>query len=582
MLVALVTGIGFGAPAVAQSDTGDPALTVATTASYRVVVDTARVEVAFGYEFENQTAAAAFPGFFESLPVDAVDVVVTDGSGELLAGPTTEEDGFDTWLVGFRRPLEPGETATVTIEWALEHSVSPSGPLVFPGAASFDVYVPGPGESTWAPPEIELPDGFVAVGSPAPPEIAAPYEIVRVSYVDPDAFFSRTVVLPPEITVQDWDSRGAWTIDVVDRAEAVVASLDSWFGPRVDPLELWRAFATSEHPMVGPDQLGLVGDDAESVDHQLAHAWLSDVDVDEPWFIEGLASAFAGNQPDPSGPADVVPVVVNEIGAAGVRSVVDALRDGTITYPGPVAEPQPLPPDWRTLLDHLEGVAGADGVDDLLRATTLLDEAELVLLDQRAIARVDHDALEFRAGGWTLPPYLRHAMAAWEFDDFTAAQAAVSDVIVRRDGLLAWAESLDLPPRDDGKVLFESAETDMAEVNDLLDAQEAALEAFDEAERMVNGDRGLLAGVGLIGQDVEADLESLRVAWIDGDYDRVEHDSHALASRVEGAVGDGTIRLLIPALGLIAVWQLVRMVRRGTAADVTGAADDQSTENTSA
>jgi hypothetical protein len=305
----------------------------------------------------------------------------------------------------------------------------------------------------------------------------------------------------------------------------------------------------------------LARQDAGSIDHQLAHVWLADVPVDEDWFIEGLAAAFAGGRPDPSGAADVVPLVVDEIGAAGVRAIVDMLRAGTITYPGVVAEPQPLPPDWRTLLDHLEGPAGTEGVDELFR-TAVIDADEGPVLDRRAAARIDYAALEFRAGGWTLPPYLRHAMASWAFDEFSAAQGAVSDTLLRRDSLFGWEESLGLVPQDDGKALFEAAESDMSEVDALLDEQEAALAAFDEAERLVNGDRGLLAAVGLFGHDPDGDLEALREAWAEGDYGRVEDGGHELAELVEGSVGVGTIRLLVPALVLIALWQLVRVGRR--------------------
>jgi hypothetical protein len=288
---------------------------------------------------------------------------------------------------------------------------------------------------------------------------------------------------------------------------------------------------------------------------------MADVPVDESWLLEGLAAAFAGDQPNPAGPADVVPVIVAEIGAAGVRTIIDDLRENAITYPGVVAEEQPLPPDWRTLLDHFERVAGAEGIDELFRSA-VIDPADAPLLDQRAAARVDYDALVFRAGGWTLPPYLRMAMAGWDFDTFRTEQGPVSEVIVRRDALLTWAESLELAPRDDAKAIFEAAQADMSEVTALLDEQEGALEAFDEAERLVNGDRGLLAAIGLLGNDVDADLASLRDAWAEGDYARVERDGHELAGVVEGAVGDGTIRLLVPALGLLAVWQVVRLLRR--------------------
>jgi hypothetical protein len=561
LLAVLVTGVSWASPASGQSAPAPstvPALTVATSATYRVDVDAARIEVEFGYEFENLTAATAFPGFFESVPVDAVEVVARDGSGELIAGATGEAEGFATRLVGFRTPLEPGDVLTMELSWVIEAGGSLLDPIVEPGAVAFDVYVPGPEGASWSAPSVEVPDGFIAVSSTAPSQ---PYEIVRAEYLDADRFTSTVSVLPPDATISDWQVDGVWSAAVLDRAEAVLGSLETWFGPRTRPFEVRRSFASEEHPDVAADVVDLALSDAESIDHQLAHVWMADVPVDEEWFVEGLAAAFAGDQPNPAGPADIVPIIVAEIGAAGVRTIIDDLRSNAITYPGVVPEEQPLPPDWRTLLDHFERVAGAEGIDELFR-TSVIDPAAAPLLDQRAATRVDYDALVFRAGGWTLPPYLRMAMAGWDFETFRAEQAEVSDVIIRRDGLLAWGASLELTPRDDAKAIFEAAQDDMSEVTELLDEQEGALEAFDEAERLVNGDRGLLAAIGLLGNDVDADLASLRAAWAEGDYARVERDGHELAGLVEGAVGDGTIRLLVPALGLLTLWQVLRVLRR--------------------
>lgn len=559
VLLALLSVSVSVAVAPAVSAQTEPAMDVHTAATYRVALDTGRVEVRFDYTFENTTAATAFPGFFESVPVDAVDVEARDDGGALSVAPVpADSTAFDTWLVGFRSPLEPGDSRSVSLSWALVGGSVSDVTLVTPGAVAFDVYVPGPPGAEWDPVVVEPPEGFVAVETPEP---AAPYEIARAAYLDVDALLATTTSLPPDVTVLDWDPSGIWSDTVHERAAAVVASLDQWFGPRTEPLEIRRTFPGDGHPTVSADRVELAADDAEAIDHQLAHAWLADLDVDEPWFVEGLAAAFAGDRPDPAGPADVVPVVVNEVGAAGVREIVDALREGTITYPGPSSPAQPLPPDWRTLLDLMEEVAGAEGVDELFRSA-VVDPEGAALLDRRAAARVDHDALVFRAGGWALPPYLRVAMAGWAFDEFAAHQGAVSEVLVRRDALQAWAESLALEPRDDGKALFEAAESDMVEVNELLDEQEAALGAFDEADRLVNGDRGLLAAVGLLGQDPDADLDALRVAWSEGDYATVEHEGHALAARVEGAVGAGTIRLLVPALALVGVWQALRWLRR--------------------
>jgi hypothetical protein len=555
VLALVVLSGGWFSPAAGQDE---PSMTVTTSASYRVVVEARHVVVEFGYTFENRTAATAFPGFFESIPVDAVDVAARDGSGELLLGPTGEVDGFETWLIAFPSPLEPGESTEVRLTWLIESGASLPGPIVEPGAVAFDVYVPGPDGAVWGAPMFDLPEGFRLVSSASPD---APYEIVRAEFVDAAAFSSSTTELPPAVTISDWRLVSVWGAAVLDRSAAVVGSLDNWFGPRTEPLEVRRSFPSGEHPDFSESVISMDRHDAGSIDHQLAHAWLADVAVDEPWFVEGLAAAFAGDRPDPAGPADVVPIIVNEIGAAGVRAIIDALRSGSITYPGVVAEEQPLPPDWRTLLDHFDRVADTDGIDELFR-TLVIDPGDAPLLDRRAAARTDYDALVFRAGGWTLPPYLRAAMASWEFETFSAAQGAVSDVIVRRDALFGWEASLELSPRDDARAVFESAQEDMAEVVALLDEQEAALESFDEAERLVNGDRGLLARIGLLGHDPDGDLAALRAAWAEGDYETVEDDGHELASLVEGAVGDGTIRLLVPALGALVLWQVLRVLRR--------------------
>ena len=145
-------------------------------------------------------------------------------------------------------------------------------------------------------------------------------------------------------------------------------------------------------------------------------------------------------------------------------------------------------------------------------------------------------------------------------------------MLARRDALHVWAESLDLEPRLEAQDAFESAAVDMSEVNGILDGQEAALAAFAEAERLVNGDRGLLARVGAAGSDPDAELAALRVAWAEGDDHLVEQGGRQLAETVEGAVGRGTIRLLVPALLILGLWQSMRLVRRWSATRRTGAA----------
>lgn len=577
----LVGTLGLGvAPGGAQEE---PTLAVDTSANFSVRPDDGRVEVRFTYRFTNPTDDVAFPGFFESLPADAVEVVASDGSTTLPAAPLGERDGFEVWLVAFAAPLDPGDELTATLDWVITDGPGESLPLVEAGAVVFDAYVPGPAGSTWQPATIEVPEGFAPVGPTGAAGTInddgrvvysagteAPYQPVTASLVDRDRFTSGSVDAPPVLTVADWRPEGDWLSTVLERGFEIVPTLDTWFGPRLEPIEMRRGLRGDAHPELALDDdvpfVVVAGASASATDHQLAHAWLAEVPTDEEWFVEGLAAAFAGDAPVAAPGAEIVGPLADEIGPTGVRAVVDALRGSEITYPGILAESQPLPPDWRTLLDLFEGVGGAVDAASLFRAA-VVDDDGAALLDRRAAARIDYAALDERAGVWTLPPLLRLPMAEWDFDTFSARQGDVSDTLLRRDGVEGWADALGLDRRIDAQELFEAASSGTAEVDELLGEQEEALEAFDEAERLVNGDRGLLARVGLLRSDPDGDLVRLREMWAAGDYAGVTRRSHDLADLVEGAVGVGTIRLLVPIVFVVAAWQLLRWFIRRTSRD---------------
>ncbi len=560
-----------------------PDLSVATAARYVGQPDEGRVVVAFDYRFENVADDVAFPGFFESLPTSATDVTATDGRDDLAVSEVGERDGFTVWFVAFDRELAPGRTGSVTLRWVIEAGTD--GVILEPGALAFDVYSPGPQGAVVQPPVVEVPDGFEsAVSWPRVNDDAldddrvafvietpGPYQPVSVGFVDRERFVTRTVDVPAGLTIANWTSTDGWTADIEERARAVADELDAWFGPHDGVFEVRRGLVTTGHParQLGDDVADgetpvvvVENDAAAAIDHQLAHVWIADVPVDEDWFVEGLAAAFAGDQPNPGGPSEVVTALADEIGARGIRAVIDALRTETIAYPGVEREVQPLPPDWRTVLDLLERVGGSSTASDLFRSA-VVNANEAAELDLRAAARRDFDALADRAGSWTLPPMLRAPMAEWDFATFFSRQSEVSDVVSRRDSLRAWADDLDLADPDDAQELFERAESDMTAVTALLDERQAALEAFSEAKRLVTGDRGLLARVGLIGDTPDDDLDALRERWAAGDYRAVERGGRELVDLVEGAVGQGTLRILFPTVLVIAVWQMVAwLVRR--------------------
>ncbi|MDW3220351.1 MAG: hypothetical protein R8F63_17215 [Acidimicrobiales bacterium] len=568
VLVAVVALLVPAAGAGAQDGT----LRQTTSVDYVVLPEAGRVDVRFSYSFVNEGSGVAYPGFFESLPVTADEVAASSGSEALVVAQTGFEDGTATWFVQFARSLGPGASTEIELTWSIMHDGLP-GPLVVPGAVSFDAFRPGPATDAAASPlRVTIPASYAAADGSTPVSgideplatfefPAEAYDGQRLQFVDHAAFDGDLIDLPPLAAVTSWSGDREWIADTADRAAAIASELDTWFGTLDEGFAIRRALPSAGHDLVEDDLVELADDDAASVDHQLAHIWLADVDVDVAWFIEGLAIGFAGEPHLDASPEAMVADLVDELGAAGVRAVIDALRAETTPYPGPVAEPRILDPGWQTLLDLIERAGGVDDAASAFREM-VTDDVDDLLIDRRAAAVVDYAALESRAGSWALPPFLRHAMAAWEFDTFFGRQAEVSDVIVTRDSLAGWAASLELEPRTDAQVLFEEAADDLTAVVDLLERQEMALDAFDEAEAAVTGDRGLLATVGLWGSDPDADLLALRELWAAGDDAELAHDAHELTDSIEGAVGRGTIRLLVPALVIIALWQGLRWVRR--------------------
>lgn len=574
---ALVCAVLVQLPA-AVSAQEDSELRRTASASYTVDPAEGRVDARFSYAFENPSGAVAFPGFFESLPIGAVDVAATANGRELVASQTGVDQETSIWFVQFAASLEPGDRIDVELTWALTDTGEP-GLLIAPGAVSLDLYAPGTDEDATPIPglvHISLPETYESLdghrllrpdGSGLATFESYPpgYEVVRYQFLATDEFVGDLVDLPPVFAVTTWDGDPAWAATVTDRLTAIGPELDTWFGPLTDEFTVRRTLPAASDPLVDDGLVELVGSDALSVDRQVAHLWLADVPVEEPWFIEGLALGFAGAAGPPGSAEAMIADLVDQLGAAGVRAVVDALRSETSPYPGAIPETRILPADWRTLLDLIERVGGVDDAAAVFRAS-LTEEGEArfdtAMIDGRAAAVVDYAALEDRAGAWVLPPSMRHAMASWEFEAFTAGQTEVSEVIVERDEIDGWAASLELDARDDARVLFEAAEGDQAETIELLAHQRESLEAFSEAERVVNGDRGLLAAIGLWGSDPDGDLAELRELWAAGDDERLVDDAHELTESVEQAVGRGTIRLLIPALAIIAVWQLLRWLRR--------------------
>ena len=100
------------------------------------------------------------------------------------------------------------------------------------------------------------------------------------------------------------------------------------------------------------------------------------------------------------------------------------------------------PPDWRGLLDLLEEHTGTS-FDDLWR-TWVARDTDLPLLDDRAAARADYDAVVAQAGDWQLPRTVRDAMRAWQFGQATDLLTGAKAILAQRTAIATPAAAAGL------------------------------------------------------------------------------------------------------------------------------------------
>jgi hypothetical protein len=169
-------------------------------------------------------------------------------------------------------------------------------------------------------------------------------------------------------------------------------------------------------------------------------------------------------------------------------------------------------------------------------------------------------------------PYLvRGEMSEWDFDDAIARMTEVDDLLGRRFRIEQGFETLGLAPRGSLEAAFESASTSLDDGSDLADD---LLEATDEVlsvKSAVEDERGFVADIGLIGDDVDAEFRDVVGALEVEDFDGVNAEAAQVIALLDRASEVGIVRLGVAAglLMLMAgvVWLLRRRWRRRSMVD---------------
>jgi hypothetical protein len=499
---------------------------------------------------------------------------------------------FEAWAVA--TPSTPGGSVVVRLPSGY-HATIGRGPLDGPVAD-------GAGHDTWSSGTLQSPLTFVAdVVADRPSDYAESQQSVAMQ--------AGTAT----VLIRAWPDDPAWRDRVAGLVTKVLPILEREIGvpwPMDGPLAIHEAVVRSTggyagvyDPATSQIEIAYAASDGVII-HELAHAWFNGRLVADKWAAEAFASYYAalaareiGVDPaspqPPTAPGDWA-IPLNAWGPAGsvpaesdawayAKSLALASTIATLAGPdamhavwaaaaGGIGAYQPDatgteaasgPPDWRGLLDLLEDKSGRSFSDLWLAAVAR--PTDVAALQDRAATRVAYQHAVVLAGDWRLPPIIRSAMRAWQFDLAREQLLGADALIARRDALehSASAAGLHLPPtvRTD----FEG-DAGVAAASDEASAEQAVVDAIVAARGTAPTERGagerLIISVGLLGTDPAGDVDRAAAALTSGDLER----GYALATGAteawRGAAALGRSRIVSAALLLLAVALLAGLIRQ--------------------
>ncbi|MFL5750077.1 MAG: hypothetical protein ACJ767_05620, partial [Chloroflexota bacterium] len=212
------------------------------------------------------------------------------------------------------------------------------------------------------------------------------------------------------------------------------------------------------------------------------------------------------------------------------------------------------------LLDLLEDRTGKT-YDDLWRAWVVRDD-EATLLDARASARRQYDAVVSKAGEWRLPPIVREAMRAWQFEQATELLSAADRALDDRDEVLARASAAQLTVPRALEAAFEGNQGFVAASVE-ADAELATIRAYAEAAAIREPDPGIVEQVGLWGETPNAELATAKSAFETGDLRASVEASAAAYGAWDSARERGRNRVMTMLAAAIAALVAVAFIVNG-------------------
>lgn len=429
-----------------------------------------------------------------------------------------------------------------------------------------------------------------------------------------------------DVQVQGWPNDPDWADFVAQQVEEGVPELEALIGSEwpakydIDVVETVAPYLYGYGGWYRPsDSLIEVGDRLEQqiILHELSHVWFNDDLFAGRWISEGFADDAAARAmgeldaevpipeevkaDDPgvlrlNGWSDpelqdgqseaqerygynaswsVIDELADEVGPENMRSVLRTALANELPY-GAESAPGVMTrrADWRTLLDLFEEVGHSTLAEPVFR-DLVVTPAEAELLEERSAARVDYATLVEAGDGWAPPRIVRANMSDWRFDEARRGIDDARAVLDRRDDLAQDLAAIDERMPRPFKEAYEGAR-DLEELALYAGDALAAGEALRSAQEAKDDGAGPLGVVGLLGSDVDDELQGAHVAFQAGDLDLAVEHSAAVSDGMDGAATAGIFRLLGGLVVLLIGVGLFRFVRRRRRARAAQRAESES------
>jgi hypothetical protein len=310
---------------------------------------------------------------------------------------------------------------------------------------------------------------------------------ITVGLANDDRLVSRPLdVEGVDIELRSWPDDPEWGDFAAGRVEAGIPALEVLIGtdwPVEGSFDVRQTIEPTRHGYAGwfdaqTNEIA-VGEalDADTIYHELSHAWFNSRLSTERWLTEGLAQVYAAEltrrdgddartPPEPAvddpvarpltewtaldrersveeyGYATsfrVVDVLVDELGFDRMRDVIASLRGSASPY-GAVTEVARPDLDWKRVYDVFVEVGGSVDASDVFRAEVVgADDASLI--DRRDRAAADVADLAEHSSPWGLPVGVRNRLERWEIDDVNDALLA-ADVVLQQRAELETIEGI--------------------------------------------------------------------------------------------------------------------------------------------